>query len=38
MSWSEVSSLRQAIDEVRTTINQYADLLAEVAEVPNLHQ
>jgi hypothetical protein len=37
-SWGEIKSLREAIDEVRTTINQYADLLAEVAEVPNLHQ
>ena len=37
-SWSEINALRRAIDEVRTTINQYADLLADVAEVPNLHR
>jgi hypothetical protein len=37
-SWTEIDNLRNAIDEVRITINQYADLLAQVAEVPNLQQ
>ena len=36
-AWSEIDTLRKAIDEVRTTISQYADLLAQVAEVRSLH-
>ena len=34
--WERISELRTAIDDVRTTVEQYAALLAEVAEVPVL--
>ncbi len=35
-SWERIDGLTDAIDEVRLTVNQYARLLAEVAEVPAL--
>jgi hypothetical protein len=35
-SWERIDELADALDEVRRTINQYAKLLAEVAEVPSL--
>jgi hypothetical protein len=34
--WERISELRTAIDDVRATVEQYAALLAEVAEVPLL--
>jgi hypothetical protein len=35
-SWARSGELRDALSEVRETIQQYADLLAEVADVPRL--
>ncbi len=34
--WERIGELRTAIDDVRATVDQYAELLAEVAEVPPL--
>jgi hypothetical protein len=34
--WERISELRTAVDDVRATVEQYAALLAEVAEVPVL--
>jgi hypothetical protein len=35
-AWSLAPELRQALDELRVTLTQYADTLAEVAQVPPL--
>jgi hypothetical protein len=35
-SWDRIDELRDALAEVRQTVNQYAALLAEVADVPAL--
>jgi hypothetical protein len=34
--WDRTGEMREALDEVRQTLSAYADLLAEVAQVPNL--
>lgn len=34
--WEKTAELRGALGEVRQTLGQYADLLAEVAQVPSL--
>jgi hypothetical protein len=34
--WEKTAELREALNEVRLTLGEYADLLAEVAQVPNL--
>jgi hypothetical protein len=34
--WERSGGLRTAIDDVRATVDQYAALLAEVADVPPL--